>query len=280
MPRRGTYGMRNPLTLQEALAAQDLRTCCDLTYGSPAARWLLGDSFHPGGLDLTTRLAEQLGISRTSRVLDVGSGAGATAVHLAKTIGCEVVGLTLEAEGAGAGQDLARQSGVEGQAEFRQGDVHGMDLPTEAFDFVLMECALSILDDKAGAVSKVREVLKLGGRIGLTDVTVDGPLPQELRGVLATVGCVGGAASLVDYQALLKKQGLVVEYLENCVDVASSFLLDLGAKLFAVDIARGLGKVELSDGVLDEARRLLAATQEQVERGVLGYGMVVARKGV
>ncbi len=271
--------MRNTLTLQEALAAQDLRTCCDLTYGSPAARWLLGDSFHPGGLDLTTRLAEQLGISPTSRVLDVGSGTGATAVHLAKTIGCEVVGLTLEAGGARAGQDLARQRGVEGQAEFRQGDVHGMDLPAESFDFVLMECVLSILDDKAGAVSKVREVLKLGGRIGLTDVTVDGPLPPELRGVLATIGCVGGAASLADYQALLKKQGLVVEYLEDCVDAASGFLKDIGAKLFVADVARGLGKLELNGGVLDEALLLLVSAQKQVERGVLGYGMVVARKG-
>jgi len=77
----------------------DLAACCVASYDYPATRWVLGDSWHPGGLPLTTRLAEAAGVGPGSLVLDAGSGRGATPVHLAKTIGCRVVGLTLEPGG-------------------------------------------------------------------------------------------------------------------------------------------------------------------------------------
>jgi len=37
-------------------------------------------------------------------------------------------------------------------------------------------------------------VLRPGGRLGLTDITVNGPLPEELRRLLAWVACVAGPA--------------------------------------------------------------------------------------
>ena len=35
----------------------DVKQCCAMAYGSDAARFLLGDSFHPGGVELTIELA-------------------------------------------------------------------------------------------------------------------------------------------------------------------------------------------------------------------------------
>ena len=84
----------------------DLNACCAVTYGHPLARALLGDSLHPGGLALTSRLAALMGIGATSNVLDAGSGLGATPVHLAHSKGCRVTAVTLEREGAVAGADL------------------------------------------------------------------------------------------------------------------------------------------------------------------------------
>ena len=34
-----------------------IKQCCASVYGSDAAKYLLGDSFHPGGLRLTEELA-------------------------------------------------------------------------------------------------------------------------------------------------------------------------------------------------------------------------------
>ena len=52
-----------------------LAACCVDVYSHPIARWLFGDSFHPGGLALTQRVARLAGVGPGPRVLDLGSGA-------------------------------------------------------------------------------------------------------------------------------------------------------------------------------------------------------------
>ena len=259
-------------------AVAELSACCRVSYGHPLARWVLGDSLHPGGLALSSRLAGQMGIRASSRVLDIGSGLGATAVHLSRTIGCRVTGVTLEEEGIAVGKELARREGVEDRVSWVCGDVQKIELEAITFDFVVVECVLSILADKAGALRRLHGMLKAGGRLGLTDVTVSGTLPPRLQGLLATVGCVGGALSSAGYRELLEAEGFVVERSEDCGDVAASFLHDIRGKLLVGEIAWKLGKLPIGEGALAEAQRLLESVEEQVERGVLGYGLAVARK--
>jgi ubiquinone/menaquinone biosynthesis C-methylase UbiE len=239
---------------------------------------VLGDSLHPGGLALTSRLAAYLGIRASSDVLDAGSGLGATAVHLSRTIGCRVTGVTLEDEGIAVGSELARREGVEDRVSWVRSDIQKIELEAKSFDFILVECVLSIIADKAGALRRLHRLLKPGGRLGLTDVTVSGTLPSRLQGLLATVGCVGGALSPAGYRALLEAEGYVVERSENCGDVVASFLHDIKGKLMVGEVVWKLGKLPIDGGGLAEAQRLLESVEEQVERGVLGYGLLVARK--
>src|SRR6516165_134439 len=77
----------------DAVASCALKSCCAAIYQSDFARMLLGDSFHPGGLRLTARLGERLGLGLSIRVLDVASGKGESAISLAQRFGCEVVGI-------------------------------------------------------------------------------------------------------------------------------------------------------------------------------------------
>lgn len=256
----------------------ELIACCVASYDHPAVRWVLGDSWHPGGLPLTTRLAEAAGVGPRSRVLDAGSGRGATAVHLAETVGCRVVGITLEPGGTAVADDLAQRRGVEERTTFVQGDLMEGGLEGEPFDAVLMECVLSILPDKPAALRGLHGLLRPGGRIGLTDVTVGGALPDELQGLLAAVGCVGNARSLEEYSALLADQGLVVETVRDLPETAATFLTDLQGKLMLAEIAAKLGKLPIGGDVLGEAKRLLAVARDLVSRGGLSYGMVVAVK--
>jgi cyclopropane fatty-acyl-phospholipid synthase-like methyltransferase len=81
-----------------APAATEIKTCCAALYETDYARLLLGDSFHPGGLELTERLGNLLELRPGQRVLDVASGTGASAVFLAQRFGCEVVGLDYSTE--------------------------------------------------------------------------------------------------------------------------------------------------------------------------------------
>ena len=264
-------GIRAPL---------DLRACCEISYGHPLIRWFLGESLHPGGLNLTTRLANVAGIGSSATVLDVGSGSGASAVHLAKTLGCRVAGVTLEREGVLAGYELAKSGNVEDLVHFVQGPIQQFQMTPRSFDFAIMECVLSLIESKGEALSHLFGLLRPGGRLALSDVTVNGPLPPELRGISATVGCIGGALSLDDYAALLEEQGFDVVYRENRRGALSSLLRDIRRKLWIADVARRLGRLRVGGELLAEGKRLLTSAQAQVRKGVLEYGLLVARKPV
>ena len=43
-----------------SLDAEAVKGCCASAYASEAARWLLGEHFHPGGAALTSQLARAL----------------------------------------------------------------------------------------------------------------------------------------------------------------------------------------------------------------------------
>ena len=257
-------------------APVDLNACCSIAYGDPLTHWLVGESLHPGGLALTSRLAGLAGLRADSDVLDVGSGRGASAVHLAQSVGCRVTGVTLEEEGVRAGYELAESRGVRDRVRFVQGDIQLVDLPERAFDFVLMECVLSIVPDKGGLLRRLLGMLRPEGRLGLTDVTLSGPMAPALHGVMASVGCVGGAISLEEYRALVEEQGFAVDHTENRRAALSSFLRDLSGRLLMAEVASKLGKVAVRDGLLGEGKGLLALAKDHVSRGVLGYGLLVA----
>ena len=55
----------------------------------------VGTTKHMGGFESTQELIEQCHLCKGTYVLDVGCGVGATACHLAKTYGCQVVGVDL-----------------------------------------------------------------------------------------------------------------------------------------------------------------------------------------
>ena len=152
-------------------------------------------------------------------------------MHLAKSLGCHVLGVTLEESGVAAGYEAARRSGVDGLVTFRQGDLLSVDLDTGAIDVALMECVLSILPQKEAALSRLWEALRPGGRLAVTDVTVSGPVPPDLQGLLAVAGCVGDARSQEGYRVLLESQGFAVDETEDLRETVESLLKSIKGKM-------------------------------------------------
>src|SRR5215469_12929033 len=72
-----------------------------------------------------------------SSVLEIGCGSGGYALHLAKNIGCSIVGLDLNAPGVHNANQLASTNGLATQARFEQCDVaKGLPFNEETFDAV------------------------------------------------------------------------------------------------------------------------------------------------
>ncbi|MGH9266936.1 MAG: methyltransferase domain-containing protein, partial [Acidimicrobiales bacterium] len=92
--------------------ADELKACCAAAYQRDAVALILGDSYHPGGLDLTRRLGGALGLGRGQRVLDVASGPGTTAFLLAAEFGVEVDGVDLGADAVARASARAAERGL------------------------------------------------------------------------------------------------------------------------------------------------------------------------
>jgi arsenite methyltransferase len=257
---------------------REIKLCCASFYQSDVVRMLLGDVFHPGGLDLTYHLGEVMGLGLGDRVLDVACGRGTSAVHLAEGFGCHVTGLDYGAENVAAAEALATDRELAHRTTFRQGDAEGLPFEDGTFDVVVSECSFCTFPDKATAAAEMVRVLRSGGRLGLTDVTVNGTLPDEIQGLLAWVACVAGAGTPEDYVATLQAAGFADFVVEDHEDALLDMVADVRRKLLGVELTAKLGKVDLGGLDLDDGKRLARRAVELIESGVVGYTLITARK--
>jgi arsenite methyltransferase len=183
----------------EADAAKTIKQCCARLYESDFAKFLLGDSFHPGGLALTERLGNLLGLTTNSRVLDVASGTGTSALFLAERFGCPAIGVDYSRESTERARELAREKGLWSRVRFETGDAEVMPFPDETFDAIVCECAFCTFPNKSAAVAEFMRVLRPGGRVGISDLTRAATLPKELDSLLARVACIADAQTIESY---------------------------------------------------------------------------------
>ncbi|MFO7696137.1 MAG: methyltransferase domain-containing protein [Anaerolineae bacterium] len=257
---------------------REIKICCATFYQSDLVRMLFGDVFHPGGLGLTRHLGERIELGSGVQVLDVACGRGTSAVHLAKRFGCQVTGLDYGAGNVAAAEAHAAEIGVTHLTVFRRGDAEGLPFEDGAFDAVISECSFCTFPDKATAAAEMARVLRPGGRLGLTDMTVSGPLPDEIQSLLAWVACVAGAGQPEDYVATLRTAGFVDFVVEDQQDALLDMVGDVRRKLLGVELAAGLGNLNLGGLDLEEGKRLAHQAVDLIRAGAVGYTLVTAKK--
>ncbi|MEE8390405.1 MAG: methyltransferase domain-containing protein [Anaerolineae bacterium] len=257
---------------------RQIKVCCATFYQSDIVRMLLGDVLHPGGLAMTRHLGEVIGSGPDDHVLDVACGRGASAVHLAERFGCHVTGLDYGPGNVAAAEAHAAESGVGHLTVFCQGDAEGLPFDDGTYDAVISECSFCTFPDKATATAEMARVLRPGGWLGLTDMTVSGPLPDDIQSLLAWVACVAGAGTPGDYVAMLQKAGFTDFAVQDQQEALLEMVNDVRRKLLGVELIAGLSKLDLGDLNLSEGKRLARRAVELIEGGVVGYTLIAARK--
>ena len=254
----------------------DVKSCCSTVYGIEAARFLLGESFHPGGIELTLELAGALALTADSVVLDVASGRGASAFAIAERFGARVVGVDLSAVNVA---DATREASARGLAErvsFVLGDAEELPFEAGSFDAIVCECAFCTFPNKAQAASEFARVLAPGGRVGMSDLTrVREPLP-ELDSLLAWIACIGDAQPVEEYAAWLRQAGFSIERTVDRSDALRAMVKQIRGKVLLAEIMIGLKKLALPGFDPTEAKALASAAESAVQGAKLGYALVVA----
>ena len=262
----------------ERKEAREIKTCCATFYQSDIVRLLLGDVLHPGGLELTGYLGTVVGLRSEDKVLDIACGRGASVVYLAKRFGCHVTGLDYGQDNILSAQNHASLEEVSQLTAFRKGDAEGLPFEDGSFDAIISECSFCTFPDKTTAAQEMVRVLRGHGRMGMTDVTISGPLPEDIQSLSGWVACIAGAGSRELYVSILQEAGLGDFIVEDKRDALLEMVNDMRRKLLGVELAIGLGKLELPDINLTKAKHLVRRSIELIENRVIGYTLFKASK--
>jgi ubiquinone/menaquinone biosynthesis C-methylase UbiE len=239
---------------------------------------LLGDSFHPGGLRLTERLATLLGLTAQSRVLDIASGKGTSALFLAERFRCEVVGIDYGAENVDQARAAASAKGLSSQASFRCGDAERLPFADSSFDAVICECAFCTFPDKPAAARELARVLRSSGSLGISDLTRTSDLPQELEGLLAWIACIADAQPVEVYIRCLCDAGFGAATIEPHDEALLEMARQVRTRLLGAEIMVGLKKLHLPDVDFTVAKQMAHAALSAIQQGNLGYAIIRAVK--
>jgi arsenite methyltransferase len=255
-----------------------LKSCCAAAYQSDFARFLLGDSFHPGGLALTQRPGNLLALSPSDHVLDVACGRGESAIFLATQFGCRVTGIDLGETNVTHATSRAAAAKVSTLARFKLGDAERLDDPDASFDVVLCECAFCTFPDKRAATREFARTLRSGGRLGLSDLTRSGELPMELTGLLAWIACIAEAQAAEEYIAHLERAEFQVLSVEPHDEALAQLVRDIQGRLLAAEMMVRLEKMSLPVADFAEAKATAACAAGAIRSGLLGYSLMTAKK--
>ena len=258
--------------------ASTLKTCCANLYQSDLARALLGDSFHPGGEQLTVRLGEHLRLRPGMKVLDVASGRGESAILLARRFGCCIVGVDFGAENVREATLRAAAAGVSALVSFVEGDAERLAFPEASFDAVICECAFCTFPDKAAAAAEFARVVRPDGVLGLSDLTRSGPLPAELEGLLSWIACIADALPVDEYTRHMEAAGFGTTAVEPHDNALAEMARDIQGRLLGLELMVKLKKLDLPGADFDQARALALAAGKAIQRGLLGYTLILGRR--
>jgi arsenite methyltransferase len=215
---------------------------------------LLDGPLHPGGAEATADLLDRAGVDAETTLLDVGCGAGDALVQ-ARERGARAIGLDHD-----PGDDRSVRA-----------DLVALPVATGAADVALAECTLCLSADLDRTLADLSRVLPRGGRLAMSDVVVDGALPQ-VPDVLAEPLCLTGARRRTALIDRVEAAGFTVADRRDHRGDLLATRDRLRARVDYEGLLRALGP---------RGERLLAgieALEAAVEDGTVGYVSLVARR--
>lgn len=148
-------------------------------------------------------------IKKGDTVVDLGSGAGNDCFIAREIVGesGQVIGIDMTEAMINKAIENADKLNFK-NVQFRLGEIEKMPVAGNKADVVISNCVLNLVPDKEKAFSEIFRVLKQGGHFSISDVVLNGDLPENLRkDAEMYAGCVSGAIQKDEYLGLIQKCG-------------------------------------------------------------------------
>jgi 2-polyprenyl-3-methyl-5-hydroxy-6-metoxy-1,4-benzoquinol methylase len=214
-----------------------------------------------------------LGLTKSSRLLDVACGSGKPTLRIAQKTGCHVSGVDLHEEGIASAKANAREIGYEGRAHFyRANAAERLFFDDASFDAVTCIDAVNHLPDRPRVLADWHRMLKPGGSILFTDpIVLTGAITNEEIAVRASIGLFVFSPQGLD-EDLLRQSGFDVERVE---DRTPNMARNAGGWHSArAKRAAQLRKVEGDDAFFGQQRFLETAARLAEERRLSRFALM------
>ena len=207
-------------TAQNAASCCGATTCCsDDVYNIMADDYSQLEGYHEHanlglGCGLPTAFAK---IKEGDTVIDLGSGAGNDCFIARATVGekGKVIGIDFTEKMIDKARDNAEQLGYN-NVEFRLGDIEQMPITSDKADVVVSNCVLNLVPNKKAVFNEIFRVLKPGGHFSISDIVLEGNLPEKWKAVAELYsGCVSGAIQEKEYLDIIDKAGFTNRILQK-----------------------------------------------------------------
>jgi arsenite methyltransferase len=143
-------------------------------------------------------------------VLDLGSGGGLDCILAAQKVGetGRVIGVDMTPEMLEKARANVQRLGLS-NVEFRQGFLEALPVEEASIDVVISNCVINLSPDKSQVFREIARVLRPGGRVAVSDIVTNGPLPEAVKNSLdGWAACVSGAIDVSDYVNAMLAAGL------------------------------------------------------------------------
>jgi arsenite methyltransferase len=158
------------------------------------------------GCGLPTEFAK---IKEGNTVIDLGSGAGNDAFVARKLVGDtgKIIGVDFTEPMIVRARINAEKLSFT-NVEFRLGDIEDLPVTSNIADVIVSNCVLNLVPNKHKVFSEIYRVLKPGGHFSISDIVLEGPLPEKWKEVAELyAGCVSGAIQKREYLSIIKEAG-------------------------------------------------------------------------
>ena len=173
-----------------------------------------GEEIHevPDGANLGLGCGNPLALASLKdgeTVLDLGSGAGFDSFLASPRVGAggRVIGVDMTPEMIEKARENAGNGNYE-NVEFRLGEIENLPVADDQVDIVISNCVINLAPDKKGVFEETYRVLKPGGRIMISDITLLAELPDSIKNSMeAYIGCISGAMRKEEYLKTIAQAG-------------------------------------------------------------------------
>lgn len=145
-------------------------------------------------------------------VVDLGSGSGMDTFLAALKTGAtgKVIGVDMTDEQLAKATVLRDRDGFD-SITYMKGYIDKVGLPAAMADVVISNGVINLATDKDAVFHEVARLLRPGGRLALSDIVTDVPLPESIVcNSTLWAACIGGAAQQDNYRVGIERAGLRV----------------------------------------------------------------------